>query len=108
MYHWILFSIQNVILPLVIAYGVLRVDQYWHGKMEFNRAYARSLSLGIDSKKHPDKVTLEALFIASKAELEYACTLVKRNFVSIMVELNRDIQSKFEVLPAYWEEGTAS
>lgn len=91
MIPWVAFAIQNVLLPLGISYGVLVVDQLWHGKVEFNRAFARSVSLGVDSKKHPDKVTLEALFIASEAELEYACGLVNKDFNKVKVDVAWEI-----------------
>ena len=87
----ITFAIQNVILPIIIAYGVLWIDQQWHGKMEYNRAFYRSVSLGVNSKKHPEKFTLEALFIASEAELEYACGLMNKEFKQAVREVEEAI-----------------
>jgi hypothetical protein len=91
---WILLLVQNVILPLLLAYGVLKMDQYWHGKQEFNRAYARAVSLGVDSRKHPEKVTLEALFMASEAELEYATENIGRDVNQIFKELEEEISDE--------------
>lgn len=64
--------------------------------MEYNRAFARSVSLGINSKKHPEKVTLEALFIASEAELEYACGLIGKNFALALREVDLEIAHSIE------------
>lgn len=101
MHYWAIFIIQNILLPLAIAYIVLAVDQAWHGKIEYNRAFARTVSLGVNSKTHPDKVTLEALFIASEAELEYACGLVNASFSEAM----SDVQ--FEIDHQLYTEGMA-
>lgn len=91
MIHIITFLIQNIVLPLVIAWGILLFDQRWHGQVEYKRAFNRSISLGINSKLHPEKVTLEALFIASEAELEYACDLVNKDFEETVREVQQEI-----------------
>lgn len=79
-----LFILQNIILPIVIAYGVLIIDQKWHAKQEYQRAFSRALSLGVDSKRHPEKVTLEALFMAAEAELEYAAEQLGKDYKKVV------------------------
>lgn len=79
-----IFLIQNIVLPIVIAYGVLVIDQKWHARQEYKRAFSRALSLGVDSKRHSEKVTLEALFMAAEAELEYAAEQLGKDYNKVV------------------------
>ena len=90
----------SVVIPIVISYGVLWIDQRWHGKNEYSRAFARSVSLGVNCKKHPDKITLEALFVASEAELQYACGLINKDFKEALNDV--DYRIKLELDPNFW------
>lgn len=86
-----LFLVQNVLLPIVISLGVLLADQYWHGRREYNRAFSRALSHGVDSKRNPSKQTIESLFFAAEAELEFAAEEVGKNWKAVKKDLENQI-----------------
>ena len=108
------FLIQNILLPIIISWGVLVVDQKWHGKQEYNRAFSRALSLGVDSRRHPLKVTLEALFMAAQAELEYASEQIGKDYKKVEADLMHQINwwlfqdERQEELEEADPEGTAA
>jgi hypothetical protein len=84
--------LQNVILPLVITLSTLIIDRKWYGKQAYDRAFSRALSLGVDSKRHPEKVTLEALFMAAEAELEYDAEQMNKDYKIVEKELEDQIE----------------
>ncbi len=88
---YVVFAVQNIVLPLVITLGTLYFDQRWHGIQAFNHAFARAVSLGADSQRHPEKVTLEALFMAAESELEYAAENINKDVNQVFKDLHAEI-----------------
>jgi hypothetical protein len=91
---YFVFTVQNVVLPLVITLGTLYFDQRWHAIQAYNHAYAKAVSLGVDSRRHPDKVTLEAMFMAQEAELEYVAENLKKDVNQVFRDLEADIADR--------------
>ncbi len=94
LYPFIAFFLSNIVMPVVISIVVLYFDQRWHGIQQYNHAYARAVSLGADSRRHPEKVTLEALFMAAEAELEYVADNMNKDVNQVFKELEADIADR--------------
>lgn len=95
-----LLVIHSFVFPVLGSGSVLLIERYVHARREYRRAFTRSVSLGISAKKHPDKEVLLALFIASEAELQYACGLKGKDFEEAKKEVDRQIE--IEMDPDAW------
>lgn len=85
------YIIEFILLPIVISLLSVWLDQQWHAKRDFGRAYARSKSYAQGVIEHPDKVTLEHLYVASLAELNYVCSITGRDYDKVVKQLKIEV-----------------
>lgn len=92
--NWLAFVIHDLAIPFGIAYLSVYFDQKWHATREFKAAYAKTRSLGKDSLRLPEKMTIDALFTMSLSELEYRSKQAGKDYEEVLCELERDVPGK--------------
>jgi hypothetical protein len=85
------YTIEFILLPIVISLLSVWLDQLWHASREFGKAYAKAKSYAIGVVEHPDKVTLDHLYIASLAELQYVCSITGRDYDQVVMQLQNEV-----------------
>lgn len=88
------FVLHDLAIPIMVSYLSVYLDQKWHAIREFKSAFARTRSLGTDSNRYPEKVTLDALFAASLSELQYRSDQAGKNFQDVLWDLERYFPEK--------------
>lgn len=88
------FLIHDIAIPAGISYLSVYLDQKWHAEREFKSAYAKARSLGKDSLRLPDKMTLDCMFASALAELKYRSEQAGKDYDKVLLQLENDIPGK--------------
>jgi hypothetical protein len=84
------WAFEIIIMPIVISYLSVYLDQLWHAKRDFGRTYARTIAIGRRAEEMPEKMTIDALFDATVSELRYTAELCGRHHDQVYNDLMRD------------------
>ena len=88
---WYGFIFHDIVMPGLVSYLSVYLDQMWHARREYATAYARAVSMGKDSLRLPEKNTIRALFESALFELQYRSEQANKSYIQVLMQLETDI-----------------